>query len=86
MADSPFARGGTNAYDVRVAFPEPRPAMKAYLITTGTVFTLVTAAHVWRAIAESTALARDPWFILLTVFAAALSVWAWRLLRVATRS
>ena len=86
MAESPFARGGTNAYDVRVAFPEPRPAMKAYLITTGTVFTLVTAAHVWRAISESAALARDPWFILLTVLAAALSVWAWRLLRVTTRS
>ena len=60
--------------------------MKAYLITTGSVFTLVTAAHVWRAISESAALARDPWFILLTAFAAALSVWAWRLLRATTRS
>jgi len=60
--------------------------MTAYLITTGTVFTLVTAAHIWRAISESAALARDPWFILLTVLAAALSVWAWRLLRVTMRS
>lgn len=60
--------------------------MKAYLITTGTVFTLVTAAHIWRAISESAALARDPWFILLTALAAALSLWAWRLLRVTTRS
>ena len=59
--------------------------MKAYLITTGTVFTLVTAAHIWRAISESTTLARDPWFIMLTVLTAALSLWAWRLLR-ATRS
>jgi len=61
-------------------------AMRAYLITTGTVFTLVTAAHIWRVIAESAALARDPWFILLTVLTAALAVWAWRLLRVAVRS
>jgi len=60
--------------------------MRAYLITTGTVFTLVTAAHIWRVIAESAALARDPWFILLTVLTAALAVWAWRLLRVAVRS
>jgi len=60
--------------------------MKAYLITTGSVFTLVEAAHIWRVISESAALARDPWFILLTVLAAALSVWAWRLLRVTTRS
>ena len=60
--------------------------MKAYLITTGTVFTLVTLAHIWRAIAESSALARDPWFVLLTVMAAGLSVWAWRLLRTSARS
>jgi hypothetical protein len=60
--------------------------MKAYLITTGSVFALVTLAHVWRAISESTALARDPWFILLTAGTAGLSVWAWRLLRASTRS
>ena len=66
--------------------PEPRPAMKAYLITTGTVFALVTAAHIWRAISEAGATTRDPWFILLTVLTAGLSVWAWRLLRVSTRS
>jgi hypothetical protein len=60
--------------------------MKPYLITTGTIFTLITAAHVWRVIAESTALARDPWFVLLTVLAAGLSVWAWRLLRKTART
>ena len=59
--------------------------MKAYLITTGTVFALVTIAHVWRAIAEA-GLTRDPWFILLTVLTAGFSVWAWRLLRVSARS
>jgi hypothetical protein len=60
--------------------------MKAYLITTGTVFTLVTAAHIWRVIGESAALARDPGFIVLTIVAASLSVWAWRLVRGLPRS
>jgi hypothetical protein len=60
--------------------------MKAYLITTGTAFALVTIAHIWRAVSEASAMTRDPWFILLTVLTAGLSVWAWRLLRVSTRS
>jgi hypothetical protein len=55
--------------------------MKAYLITTGTIFGLITLAHVWRVIAESPHLATDPWFILLTIIAAALCLWAFRLLR-----
>lgn len=54
--------------------------MKAYLIVTGIVFGLVTAAHIWRAIAEGPQLAKNPLFILLTVLAAALSFWAWWLL------
>lgn len=54
--------------------------MKAYLITTGTVFGLITLAHVLRVIVEGGGLARDPWFVLLTLIAAALSFWAWRLL------
>ena len=55
--------------------------MRAYLITTGVLFLLVAAAHVWRVVAESRALASDPWFVLLTVLSAAMSVWAFRLLR-----
>ena len=55
--------------------------MRAYLMTTGAVFALVTVAHVWRIVAESPALARDPWFLMLTLFTAGLSVWAWRLSR-----
>ena len=54
--------------------------MKAYLITTGTVFALITLAHIWRAIAEGTRMAKDPFFIILTLLAAGLSFWAWRLL------
>jgi hypothetical protein len=60
--------------------------MKAYLLTTGTVFALVTVAHVWRVIGESRSLARDPFFLLITVATAGLSVWAWRLLRTSARS
>lgn len=55
--------------------------MKAYIATTGTVFGLITLAHLWRVISESAALARDPWFILLTLVTAGLCIWAFRLLR-----
>lgn len=55
--------------------------MKAYLITTGTVFGLLTGMHVWRVLAEDTRLARDPFFVFLTLVSAALCVWACRLLR-----
>jgi hypothetical protein len=53
--------------------------MKAYVVTTGTVFGLLTAAHVWRALAEGPHLATDPFFVLITVAAAALCLWACRL-------
>jgi len=59
--------------------------MKAYLITTGTLFGLLTVVHVWRIIEEGPHLATDPWYLLITVAAAALAVWAWRLFRVSTR-
>jgi hypothetical protein len=54
--------------------------VKAYVITTGTVFGLLTLAHIWRAIAEGPHLVTDPWFISITVAAAALCLWAGRLL------
>ena len=59
--------------------------MKAYLTTTGTVFGLITLAHVARIFAEGAHLAKDPVFLLLTLAAAALSFWAWRLLWRSTR-
>lgn len=58
--------------------------MRAYLISTGVLFALVAVAHVWRVIAESSELATDPWFILLTVLAVGMSAWAFRLLRSVT--
>jgi hypothetical protein len=53
--------------------------MKAYLITTGTVFALITVAHIWRAVVEAH-LATDPVFVPLTIASTALSIWAWYLL------
>lgn len=60
--------------------------MNAYLITTCIVFGLVTIAHLWRIVAESPRLATDPVYLLLTVLAAGLCVWALRLLRVSAGS
>jgi predicted type IV restriction endonuclease len=60
--------------------------MRAYVMTTGVLFGLITLAHVWRVVEERRGLATDPWFILLTVAAAALSLWAWRLIRLSTRA
>ena len=59
--------------------------MKAYIMTTGSVFGLIVLAHVWRVVEEGPQLATDPFYILLTAAAAALCVWAWRLLRLAPR-
>jgi hypothetical protein len=58
--------------------------MKAYLITSGSIFGLLVVAHLWR-VAEEGHLARDPVFILTTAIAAALGLWAWRLVRATSR-
>ena len=60
-------------------------SMKAYVVTTGTVFGLLTLAHLLRIIAEGMQLAKEPWFVLITVASAVLSFWAWRLLRTRTQ-
>src|SRR5437762_9835947 len=52
--------------------------MKAYVITTGAVFALLTLAHLLRIIVEGPHLAKDPVWVLITVAAAALCLWAWR--------
>jgi hypothetical protein len=54
--------------------------MKLYVITTGAVFGLLTLAHIWRVIEEGPHLMTQiPW-VLITVAAAALFLWACRLL------
>jgi hypothetical protein len=60
--------------------------MKAYLVTTGVVFGLITLAHIVRIVMEGSHLLKEPLYVILTLVAAGLSVWAWRLLRVASRT
>ena len=55
--------------------------MRTYVMTTGVIFALLVAAHVWRLFAESASLATDPFYILITLAAAVLSGWACLLLR-----
>jgi hypothetical protein len=50
--------------------------MKAFLIASGIIFGLIVMAHIARITVEPHLL-RDPWFIVLTLVAAGLSVWAW---------
>jgi hypothetical protein len=60
--------------------------MKAYVTTTGAVFGLITLAHILRMFMEGRHLATEPLYILLTVAAASLCLWALRLLWVSKRS
>jgi uncharacterized membrane protein len=60
--------------------------MRAYVMTTGVLFGLIAAAHVWRVFEEGPRLATDPWYLLTSLAAVALCVWAWRLLRLSTRA
>jgi hypothetical protein len=54
--------------------------MKAYLITTGLIFGLITVAHILRMITEGSHFLTEPLYILLTVLSAALCIWALKLL------
>jgi hypothetical protein len=55
--------------------------MKAYVITTGALFGLLTIAHIVRIVAENPRLATDPFYILITMLTAVLCVWAFYLVR-----
>ena len=55
--------------------------MRSYVITTGVIFGLLALAHLWRIVQENRQLATDPWFVVITLAAAAMSGWAWRALR-----
>ena len=55
--------------------------MRAYVMTTGVLFGLLTGVHVWRVLEEDPRLATDPGYVLITLAAAALCLWACLLLR-----
>jgi hypothetical protein len=65
---------------------ERNQPMKTYVITTGALFGLLTLAHIWRMIEENRELATDPSFLLITAIAAALSLWAFRLVKISKRT
>jgi hypothetical protein len=60
--------------------------MRAYVMTTGSVFGLLVLVHVWRAVEEGPHLATEPSYVLITAASAALCLWAWRLLRLMPRT
>jgi hypothetical protein len=59
--------------------------MRSYVIVAGVIFGLLALVHVWRMVVEPH-LARDPWFLLMTIAAAALGVTAWRIVQRSKRS
>lgn len=59
--------------------------MRVYLWITGFAFAVVTGLHIWRMTVEKS-LASDLSFVGLTVLTAALAIWAFRLLRPASRA
>lgn len=50
--------------------------MRAYVITTGILFSVITVLHVWEVIDRRHLVIEDPFIILLGL---GLAVWAWRL-------
>ena len=55
--------------------------MRAYVITTGIIFALLTIAHIVRVATESARFLADPIFMLFTILSAALAVWSFVMLR-----
>jgi hypothetical protein len=55
-------------------------AMKAYAITTGALFGLLTIVHLLRIVKEPQ-LGTEPIYLLITALSAALCVWAFFVLR-----
>ena len=63
---------------------EEGEGMKAYVLSTGILFGVITLAHVWRMAVERP-LASDPAYIAITTVAAVLGVWSWRVFRRVSR-
>ena len=50
--------------------------MKAYIVISGVMFGLITAAHVLRMLAESSRFIQEPTYVGLTVLSGGLFFWA----------
>jgi uncharacterized membrane protein len=59
--------------------------MKAYVITSGAIFGVLTIAHLLRIAVENRHLATDLFFVLITLASATLCIWAWYVLRRSNR-
>lgn len=60
---------------------EGNAEMRLYIAVTGVTFALLVVAHLARMIMESSALATDPVYLLITATSAGLSIWAWIVFR-----
>jgi hypothetical protein len=54
--------------------------MRAYLLTSGTIFTLLVLVHIARVYFDGIGVLRDTFFAIATVIAIGMSSWAWVLL------
>lgn len=54
--------------------------MRAYVLISGLIFGAIVIAHLMRVVVESSALATEPHFVLLTLLSASLALWAAALL------
>ena len=54
--------------------------MRAYVLTSGSIFGVIVLAHLWRIVLEPHVL-REPIWVLLTLTAAGLTGWAFRVAR-----
>ena len=59
--------------------------MRAYVIASGAIFGLLVLAHILRAFEEGSQLFRNPSYVLVTIAAAAMCLWAFRVLRPSPR-
>jgi heme/copper-type cytochrome/quinol oxidase subunit 1 len=59
--------------------------MRAYVITSGSIFGLLAVVHILRVFAEGRQVLADPIFVFVTLVAAALSGWAFRILQASGR-
>ena len=55
--------------------------MKAYLVTSGSIFVVILFAHIARVVVEGVGVISEPIFALSSLIAVALSLWAFRLVR-----
>lgn len=54
--------------------------MRTYVAATGAIFGILVIAHLLRVVEEGPHLLREPWWVLVTIAAAAFCIWSGALL------